>query len=103
MDSIREIQVHIGDALEQWADIMLNIEADNKAFMLHYKEKDLLNATYIFMHIMSNIGIHNGTINNEVMGTASGNELREYIKKYTGIDTHELTERIIKGHEAQTT
>lgn len=103
MDSIREIQVHISDALEQWADIMLSMEANNKAFMLHYKEKDLLNATYILMHVMSNIGIHNGTINNEEMGTSSGNELREYIKKYTGIDTHELTKRIIKEHETKTT
>lgn len=62
--SVREVQVHISDVLREWADIMLNIESHGKAHLLHYKEKDLVNAMYIFEHVISNIAIHNGSINN---------------------------------------
>lgn len=93
-NSIREVQVHISDALEQWSYIMNDIDASNKAFMLHYKDKDLLNIIYMFEHIVANIGIHNKVVN-ETNATAMGNDLREYIKKYTGIDTVELTKNVL--------
>ena len=53
--SVREVQVHISGALSEWADIMLDIEAHGKAYLLHYNEKDLVNAMYIFEHVLSNI------------------------------------------------
>ena len=62
MDSIGEVQAHISGALDDWANIMLGIEANQKAFLLHYTEKDLLNAIYIFEHIITNVGIYNNTI-----------------------------------------
>ena len=92
MNSIREVQVHISDVLREWADIMLDIEAHEKAHLLHYDEKDLENAMYIFEHVMANIAIHNGCITpkNVDKATEMGVDLREYVKKYTGIDTREI-------------
>lgn len=91
MDSIGEVQAHISGALDDWANIMLGIEANQKAFLLHYTEKDLLNAIYIFEHIITNVGIYNNTIKDGEMAFLMGKELREYVKKFTSIDTIELT------------
>lgn len=87
--SVREIKVHISDALREWADIMLSIEAHEKAHLLHYNEKDLVNAMYVFEHVLGNIAIHNGSITpqNVDKATDMGRDLREYVKKYTGLDT----------------
>ena len=92
MSSIREVQAHISSVLREWADIMLDIEAHEKAHLLHYNEKDLENAMYIFEHVLSNIAIHNGSITpqNVDKATQMGAYLREYVKKYIGIYTHNL-------------
>lgn len=89
MNSIREVQVHIGDALKQWAAIMFDIESNNKAFMLHYEEKDLFNAVYILSHVLSNIGIHNGTIS-ENNAEEVGKEIRNFVKRFSGLDSTKL-------------
>ena len=93
--SVREVQVHISDVLKEWADIMLDIEAHQKAHLLHYSEQDLVNAMYIFEHVLSNIAIHNGSITpkNVDKATEMGIDLREYIKKYAGLDTREIAKR----------
>lgn len=93
--SVREVQIHISDVLKEWADIMLEIEARNKAYMLHYNEQDLVNAMYIFEHVLSNVAIHNGSITPENVDKATemGRDLREYVKKYTGLDTHEIVKQ----------
>lgn len=92
MSSIREVQAHISSVLREWADIMLDIEAHQKAHLLHYSEKDLENAIYIFEHVLANIAIHNGSITpkNIDKATEMGIDLREYVKKYTGIDTKNI-------------
>lgn len=87
MSSIRAVQAHISGVLDEWADIMLDIEAHEKAHLLHYSEKDLINAMYIFMHVVSNVGIHNKIINNADMATEMGMKLHEYVKQYAGTDT----------------
>ena len=92
MSCIREVQAHISSVLREWADIMLDIEAHEKTHLLHYSEKDLENAIYIFEHVLSNIAIHNGSITpkNIEKATEMGVDLREYVKKYTGIDTKNI-------------
>lgn len=95
MSSIREVQAHISGVLREWADIMLDIEAHEKAHLLHYSEKDLENAMYIFEHVLANIAIHNDSITpkNIEKATEMGIDLREYVKKYTGLDTREIVKR----------
>lgn len=95
MSSIREVQAHISGVLREWADIMLDIEAHEKAHLLHYSEKDLENAMYIFEHVLANIAIHNSSITpkNIDKATEMGIDLREYVKKYTGLDTREIVKR----------
>jgi hypothetical protein len=95
MSSIREVQAHISGVLREWADIMLDIEAHEKAHLLHYSEQDLVNAMYIFEHVLANIAIHNGSITpkNVDKATEMGIDLREYVKKYTGLDTSEIAKR----------
>lgn len=94
--SVREVQVHISDALREWTNLMLDIEAHKKAHLLHYNEKDLVNAMYIFEHVLSNIAIHNGSITpqNIDKATEMGNDLREYVQRYTGIDTREVSKNV---------
>jgi hypothetical protein len=96
-NSIREVQAHISAALDQWAYIMNDIDAKEKAHLLHYKDEDLFNIVLMFSHVVSNIGIHNKTINSAELGEAFGDDIREFIKKYTGIDTVELTKRVLKN------
>ena len=93
--SVREVQIEISDTLRTWADIMLDIEAHQKAHLLHYSEQDLVNAMYIFEHVLSNVAIHNGSITpkNVDKATEMGIDLREYVKKYTGLDTREITKK----------
>ena len=93
--SVREVQIEISDTLRTWADIMLDIEAHQKAHLLHYSEQDLVNAMYIFEHVLSNIAIHNGSITpkNVDKATEMGIDLREYVKKYTGLDTREIAKK----------
>ena len=92
-NSIREIQIHICDALEQWAKTMAKAEYENRAFMLHYKEKDLFNAVYILSHVLSNIGTHNGTISENNVEEV-GMEIRKFVHKFSGLDSTKL----IKGN-----
>lgn len=90
--SVREVQIHISDVLKEWTDIMLDIEAHKKAHLLHYNEQDLVNVMYIFEHVLSNVAIHNGSITPQNIDKAMemGRDLRDYVKKYTGLDTHNI-------------
>lgn len=80
-----EINRHISDGIEQWADVCLDSEASGLAYWLNYTPKDLMNATYIFQHVMSNIGIKAGIINEE-KAVELGQMLRKLIIAGTGID-----------------
>jgi hypothetical protein len=95
-NSIREVQVHISDALEQWAYIMVTADANEWAYMFDYSEKDALNALSIFNHVFSNIGIKNGTLNEENVLNSAQN-LRHLVKGMIGIDSIELTNRVLKN------
>lgn len=42
---IIEINQHVRDALNQWADITLEMDAKQWAYMMDYFPRDLMNAT----------------------------------------------------------
>lgn len=56
-EQIAEMNKHIREGINQWADIMLTADADQWAYDLRYFPRDLMNATFIFQHVASNIGI----------------------------------------------
>lgn len=89
---IKEVNQHISDALEQWSTTMLVADADEWAYYLNYSDQDALNAIFIFNHVLSNIGIKNGVLNDKNVIEKS-KKLREFIKEYCGLDTIEITRK----------
>lgn len=98
--AIQEINKHISDGLEQWCDIVNTADADGWAYFLNYSDKDALNIIYIFNHILQNIGIKNGTIN-EKNAIEKGIAIKNAIKYYCGIDTVELTNKVFGNNETK--
>ena len=86
---IAEVNKHIRDGINQWADIMLTADADQWAYHLRYFPRDLMNATLIFQHVASSIGIHAGRIDEE-KATEFGQRLRQLVIDMTGYDPHEF-------------
>lgn len=92
-EQIKEINQHISDALEQWSSIMVQADADNWAYHLNYSEQDALRAIFIFNHVLMNIGIKNGVLDeNNVIERSE--QLRQFIKDFCGLDTVELTRKL---------
>lgn len=86
---IPEINQHIRDGINQWADIMLTAEADQWAYDLSYFPRDLMNATLIFQGVASNIGIKAGRIDEE-KAVEFGQRLRQLVIDMTGYDPNEF-------------
>lgn len=91
-EQIKEINQHISHALKQWSNILLVADADEWAYHLNYSDTDALNAIFIFNHVLSNIGIKNGVLNDKNVIEKS-KKLREFIKDYCGLDTIEITRK----------
>lgn len=94
-EQLKEINQHISDALEQWSTTMLVADADEWAYHLNYSEQDALNAIFIFNHVLSNIGIKNGVLNDK-NAVEKSKKLREFIKEYCGLDTVEIVRKSLK-------
>lgn len=90
MERIEELNKHIRDGLNQWADIMLMAEADKWDVELNYFPRDIMNVVYIFIHVLSNVGVKNGHIRDEQTAEAYGARLRELVKDMTGHDPVEI-------------
>ena len=86
---IAEINQHIRDGVNQWADVMLMADADQWTYMLNYYPRDIVNATMIFQHICSNVGIKAGRID-EAKAEEYGKRLRQLVMDMTGYDPAEV-------------
>lgn len=93
-EQIKEINQHISDALEQWSTIMLVADADEWAYHLNYSDQDAMNAIFILNHVLANIGIKNGVLNDKNVIEKS-NKLREFVKDFCGLDIVEITRKKI--------
>lgn len=82
----REVNEHIRSALDNWADIMLDMDADNMSCYMDYFQRDIMNATIIFNHVVTNVGIKKGLINEDTAADF-GRRLRKFILDATGYDT----------------
>ena len=90
---IAEINQHIRDGVEEWADIMLMADADQWAVNLKYYPRDIVNATMIFQHICSNVGIKSGRID-EQKAKEYGQRLRQLVIDMTGYDPADVLMKI---------
>lgn len=86
---IAEVNKYIREGINFWADTMLTADADQWAYDLRYSQRDLMNATLIYQHVASNIGIHAGRIN-EKKAVEFGLRLRQLVIDMTGYDPHEF-------------
>lgn len=86
------------EGINIWADIMLMAEADRWAIELDYYPRDIMNAVYIFQHVLSNVGIKSGRIN-EDKAVEFSNRLRDLVKDMTGYDTLEIVKSQIKDED----
>lgn len=91
--NIKEVNVHISDALSTWSDILLKSEADNWAYELIFSDDDLLNALSIFNSVWGNRAIKDG-IFDERNVVDKVTTLRECLKEVYNIDTIELTKKV---------
>lgn len=87
---IAEINECIREGVNQWADVMLTADADEWAVHLRYYPRDIMNATLIFQHVCSNVGIKAGLID-ESRAVEYGQRLRQLVMDMTGYDPHEIT------------
>lgn len=97
-DALVEINKGIREGLQRWADIALEAEAKQWAYALTYYPIDLMNATYLFQHVASNIGIKNGHIDEE-KALIWGHKLRSLIVEMTGYDPHGILDDLKKVEE----
>lgn len=90
-EKIKEINRHIREGVNQWADICLLAEADQWAVDLEYGKLDVMNVCYLFQHVCSNVGIKAGIID-EQKAVELGGRLHSLVLDMTGIDTFKAFE-----------
>ena len=86
---IAEINQHIRDGVNQWADTCLMADADRWSVYLKYFPRDIVNACMIFQHICSNVGIKEGRID-EAKAMEYGQRLRQLVIDMTGYDPTDI-------------
>lgn len=87
--AIEEINKQIRAGLNDWADVMLESEAKLWAAQLTYFPRDIMNAVYIFQHVLSNVGIKANRID-EKKAVEFGKRLRQLVKDMTGYDPSDI-------------
>ena len=88
-EQVAEINRHIRDGINQWADVCLTADADQWAYLLMYFPRDVMNVTLLFQHVCSSVGIHAGRID-EKKAEEYGNRLRQLVIDMTGFDPHAI-------------
>lgn len=84
-NQIAEINKQIREGIKTYADICLLADADEWAVNLNYFPSDIMNATLIFQHVCSNVGIKKGLIDEE-RAEFLGSKLRKLVIDMTGFD-----------------
>lgn len=100
---IKEINKHISDALRQWSAVVIHADADEWSYFLDYSDEDLLNAMFIFNHVWQNRAIKSEHFKDEEDVIAKISIYRKAIKIAFGIDTVELTEKVLREAKDETT
>ena len=94
-NDLKEINTAIRDGINQWADVMLESEVKQWAYRLDYFPRDLMNAIYIFQHVVSNVGIKSGRID-EKTAVEYGHRLSQFVNEMTGYTPADWMEKELK-------
>lgn len=94
-NQIAEINKQIREGIKNYADICLLADADEWAVNLNYFPSDIMNATLIFQHVCSNVGIKKGLIDEE-RADFLGSKLRKLVLDMTGFDPASLAANVDK-------
>lgn len=89
---LTKVSQYIREGINQWADIMLQAEADQWAYHLDYFPRDIINAVIIYQHICSNIGFKAGRID-EQKAAVFGQRLRQLTIDMTGYDPAQIVSK----------
>lgn len=90
-DVVRKVNDNVRMGLGLFADALIISESERWAYRLRYSAQDMMNATFLFQHVVSNIGIKAGHID-EAKAVEFGERLRQLVIDMTGIDPHEVFE-----------
>lgn len=83
--------------LEHLSRIVIDADADaeNISYYFDYNDFDLFNSFMVFNHVWSTYAIHSGALTEENAVKAM-EKLREVIKETYGIDTVELSKKVME-------
>ena len=98
--TIKEINKHISNGLNQWATVLTMADADEWAFFLNFSVEDVFNALLIFNSIAQNRGIKSGHLN-EVNAQQKGSAFKDAIKDFCGIDPAALASKVLDKNETK--
>ena len=90
---MKEIQQNFQDSLDNWADIMLNLQVKNLNSVMRYSYDDLMNMLLLFQEVTHNIAYYkNGGLGEDKelqRAEQFGKDMRRLITDFCGIDPHD--------------
>lgn len=98
MKTIEEINKHIEDALKQWANILLSMNATDTSYLLKYTSQDVMNAVHIVFCVAQNYGIKHGIIN-ENNAEEIATKMHDAIVEMTGIEPRTFYDKKAEQHK----
>lgn len=93
--TVQQVNEGLRGQMNTLADIMLMSEADQWAYLLNYFPRDIMNAVYIFQHVVSNVGIKSGRID-EKTAVEYGHRLSQFVNEMTGYTPADWMDKELK-------
>lgn len=93
--TIQQVNEGLRELMNTLADMMLMSEADQWAYLLSYFPRDIMNAVYIFQHVVSNVGIKSGRID-EKTAVEYGHRLSQFVNEMTGYTPADWMDKELK-------
>lgn len=88
-------KANISILLEYLSQRVIDADAENISYYFDYNDFDLFNSFLVFNHVWSSHAIHSGALTEE-NAVAAMETLRKVIKETYGIDSVELSKRVME-------
>lgn len=93
-ETIKEINQHIRESLDEWSDILLEADYNGWGADLDFNEEDLLNILQMFTSIWSNNAIKRGILTEDNV-TQKMELFKDTINNVFGVNTVKLTDSVL--------